>query len=185
MNTKSMLGALVAGLVLFVYGFIYWAVNPLPYMVWNDIADPAAMQAAAAELFPEDGVYFIPGAGNDPEAIKLLETGPSVYVTIDHSPVAGPDPFALATGLLHNIFSAFLLTFVLASIAGLGRRVIRATILGVIAVFVINVSEVIWWQQPFDWIMHQMIYYLIYFALAALVLHFFMSTPAAGSDDGI
>lgn len=185
MNGKAMLGALVTGFVLFVYGFIYWAVNPLPYLAWNAVDDAAATQAAAAKLFPEDGVYFIPGAGNDPEALRLMETGPSFYVTVDSNPAGGADPVAMGTGFLHNVFSAFLLTFVLSAIAGLGRRVTRAMTIGVIAIFVINGSEVIWWQQPFDWIVHQMVYYLIYFALAAVVLHRFLPEPEPGADDGI
>ena len=177
MTTKAFLGAVLTGLVLFVFGFIYWAANPLPYAAWNDVADPAEAQAAAAALFPEDGVYFLPGPTNDPEALKLLETGPSVYVTIDHTPVAGPDPLALGMGFLHNVFSALLLVFVLSGISGLVPRVSRALIVGIVAVFVINGSEIIWWQQPMSWVMHQMIYYIVYFGIAAVILHYFLPDP--------
>lgn len=183
MSGKTLLGVLVTGVVLFMFGFAYWALNPLPYQAWNEVADPAASQAAAAELFPEDGVYFLPGQGNDPEALKLMETGPSVYVTIDHSPMPGPDPVALGMGLVHNIFSALLLVFVLSAVAGLSNRISRSMIIGVVAAFVINGSEIIWWQQPFNWVIHQMIYYVAYFGVAALVLHFFLDPPQAADAE--
>lgn len=28
---QSIIGAIVAGLVLFLWGFLYWGLNPLPY----------------------------------------------------------------------------------------------------------------------------------------------------------
>ena len=109
MSSKTIVGIGVTGLVLFVFGFLYWGINPLPYMSWQPVADVSAAQAAAAELFPEDGIYFLPGPTNDPENVKLLETGPAVYLTIDHSPVAGVDPGALGIGFLHNVASALIL----------------------------------------------------------------------------
>ena len=177
MSGKTMLGVLVTGLVLFLFGFIYWAVNPLPYQVWNDVADPAAAQAAMSETFPEDGIYFIPGQPNDPAAAELMKTGPAGFVIMDHAPAAGVDPVALGVGLLHNIFSAALMVWVLLGISGLVNRITRALIIGLVATFVINGSEMIWWWQPFEWQIHQIIYYLIYFGLAALVLHRFVPEP--------
>jgi len=180
MTGKTLLGVVVTGIALFMFGFVYWAVNPLPYSAWNDVDDAAAMQTAAAKLFPESGVYFLPGAGNDPEALKLLETGPSVYVSIDHTPTPGSDPVALGIGLLHNIASALLLVFLLKGAASLGAMVQRSLGIAVVAVFIINGSEIIWWQQPFNWLVHQMIYYLIYFALGAAILSFFLPKPGEG-----
>ena len=180
MTGKSILGALLTGVALFVFGFLYWAVNPLPYTAWNVLDDPAAAQAATAKLFPQDGMYVVPGGGNDPRALQLLETGPLVFLTIDHSPAAGPDPASLGVGLLHNIASAFLLVLLIRGVSGgLTARVGRAALVGVVAAFVINGSEIIWWQQPFNWMIHQAIYYVLYFALGAAVLNFFLPEPEA------
>lgn len=175
MQVKAMLGVLLTGIVLFMFGFLYWGVNPLPYKAWNSVEDPAAVQSAAGELFPQDGVYFIPGPGNQPEALKLLETGPAMLLTIDHSPVAGPDPRALAMGLVHNILCAALLLLGLSKVSGPGGYVGTSTLIGICACFVINGSEIVWWMQPLAWITHQVIYYLLYFALAGFVLSFFLS----------
>jgi len=174
MTGKSILGAVVTGFVLFMFGFVYWAISPLPYTSWNEVDDVAAAQATAAQLFPLDGIYHLPGAGNDAESQKLLETGPSVFVTINHSPASGADPASLAIGFVHNVLSAGLIGLAIVGVAGLRPRINRALMIGVLAVFVINGSEVIWWEAPVGWLAHQIIYYLIYFALAAVVLNYFL-----------
>ena len=107
MNAKTLLGCVVTGLALFVLGFLYWGINPLPYSSWNLVDDPAAAQTSAGALFPEDGVYFLPGPGSDPEAMKLLETGPSVLLTIEHE--HGGQVTQFVSGFVHNILSAVLM----------------------------------------------------------------------------
>ena len=177
MTGRQILGIAVTALALFVFGFLYWAMNPLPYAAWNAVEDAAAAQATAQALFPEDGLYVLPGPGNDPEALKLLETGPLVYLAIDHSPSVGGDPAALAQGFVHNLLSALLLFFVFRGLADTGARLRSALLLGVAAVFVINGSEIVWWAQPAGWVVHQAIYYLLYFVIAALVLGPFLGSP--------
>lgn len=179
MTGKSLLGVLLTGVVLFFFGFLYWAVNPLPYQTWQPVSNPAEVQAVAAGLFPDDGMYGIPGPGNDPAAVALLEQGPSLFVFIDHSPSAGADPLEMAKGLVHNIFSAALLVF-LFRLAPLLASWQGGLAIGVCAAFVINGSEVIWWQQPLAWIVHQALYYVLYFTIAAAILRRFAppaSTP--------
>ena len=182
MFAKRVIATVVTGLVLFVFGFVYWVVNPLPYTTWNQVSDVAATQSAAAALFPEDGLYFLPGPGNDPAAQELLKTGPSVYLSIDHSPTSGADPASMALGLVHNLLSALLLVWLLGSVSGLGARLGAGALLGLVAAFVINGSEVIWWQQPLDWIIHQMVYYILYFAIGAAVIGKIVGDPRTVSS---
>ena len=179
MNIKLISGSIVTAIVLFIFGFIYWAINPLPYQSWNQVEDPVSAQKLAAELFPESGLYFLPGPGNDPEAVKLLETGPAVFLTIDHSPVAGPDPAALAIGFFHNIVTVLLLSLLLSKATTLGSRLQLAGLVAVLAIVVINGSEFVWWMQPVSWIVHQAVYYLAYFLIATCILHRFLPTKAA------
>ncbi len=182
MGGKTVLGVLIAGVVLFVFGFVYWAMNPLPYAAANSVTDAAAVQSAAAALFPEDGFYMVPGPSNDPAALDLLKSGPSVLLSIDHSPTPGADPGALGTGFIHNLISALLLALLLRSTAGFAAKVALGTLLGVIATVVINGSEVIWWQQPLNWQLHHMIYYVLYFAIGATVLAMFLPDPSAAAS---
>ncbi len=176
MSGKSILGAVITGIALFFFGFLYWAINPLPYQTWQPVSNPAEVQAVAAGLFPNDGMYGIPGPGNDAAALELFEKGPSLFVFIDHTPTAGGDPLEMAKGLIHNVLSALLLLFLfrvapsLASWQG-GRA------LGICAAFVINGSEVIWWQQPVNWIIHQALYYVLYFVIATAILQRFVTRP--------
>jgi len=174
MQIKSILGVVLTGVALFLFGFLYWGVNTLPYQAWNSVADPAAAQTAASTLFPDDGIYFVPGPTNEPATLKLFETGPAFFVTIDHTPIAGPDPAALAMGLVHNILAAGLLLLVLSRLSGMGSPVATSIVIGLCACFIINGSEIIWWMQPVGWIIYQVVYYLIYFAIAGFLLGYFM-----------
>jgi hypothetical protein len=82
----------------------------------------------------------------------------------------------MAKGLLHNIASAFLLVFFLKFAPGLANWQ-GGLALGVCAAFVINGSELIWWQQPLGWIVHQALYYIIYFVIAVVILGRFSRSP--------
>ncbi len=179
MGGKTILGVVVTGIVLFFFGFLYWGVNQLPYATWNTVTDPAVAQTTAASLFPEDGVYFLPGPGNDPEAAKLLETGPSVMLTIRHTQDQMAMQFGL--GVVHNILSALLLVIVLKGVVGTGAMITRALLVGFVAGFVILGSNIIWWMQPISWMFFHLVYYLIYFALGAWVLSFFLPKAETAS----
>lgn len=178
MQIKTILGTVVTALVLFVFGFLYWAVNPLPYLTLNSVDDPAAVQAQAAELFPQDGLYLVPGGGNDPVALELLGQGPAVFLSIDHSPAAGADPAALALGFAHNLLTAIVLAILLKSGTSLSARLQQSIWVGVLGVLVINGSELIWWMQPLSWLLHQAAYYLLYFVIAAITLNYFLPSSA-------
>lgn len=181
MNVKTILGSLVAGLSLFVFGFIYWALNPLPYQAFETLEDPAQTQAQIASLFPQSGMYFVPGPGNDPAMTELINTGPVALLSVDHNAVAGGDPAALLTGFVHNWVSALFLIVLLKSLHGLADRLRLAATVALLAVVVILGSEIIWWMQSPAWLLHHAIYYVIYFLLAAWVLHFFL--PGKAPDD--
>lgn len=121
-------------------------------------------------------MYGVPGPGNDAEAVELLKTGPSLFVYIQHSRAAPGNPVEMAKGLLHNIASALLLVFFFKLAPGLASW--RGGLaLSVCAAFVINGSEVIWWQQPVGWIIHQALYYVLYFVIAAAILNRFTRSP--------
>lgn len=57
---KNLLLSIVAGLVLFVWGFISWAVLPWHMMVANGFADEAAVSQVLKENAPQEGVYYLP-----------------------------------------------------------------------------------------------------------------------------
>ena len=68
---KSISAAFTTAAVLFVFGFLYWAVNPLPYSALNQVKSEGISQLTVAKLFPESGAYLIPSPGpKAPGAIR-------------------------------------------------------------------------------------------------------------------
>lgn len=62
---KNVLLSLVAGLVLFVWGFISWAVLPWHMMVANKFTNEAAVSQVLKDNSPQTGVYYLPFSEKD------------------------------------------------------------------------------------------------------------------------
>ena len=146
---KPISAAFITAAVLFVFGFLYWAVNPLPYSALNQVKSEGISQLTVAKLFPESGAYLIPGPG--PKSQERLEKGPAILLSIDHTPSAEGAPLDLFIGFLHNLATAFLLALILSKVKENGERMKVVIISGVLATVLINGSEVIWWFQPLNW----------------------------------
>ena len=111
---KPISAVFITAAVLFVFGFLYWAVNPLPYSALNQVKSEGISQLTVAKLFPESGAYLIPGPG--PKSQERLEKGPAILLSIDHMPSAAGAPLDLFIGLfLIVLFTSSL--FVVCSIS--------------------------------------------------------------------
>lgn len=175
---KLAVGIVVTALALFVFGFLYWAVNPLAYASWNDLPDPAATKAAARAQFPATGVYGFPRPGETADGMWAM-----VYVRHD-LPESAPDPVELLKGLAHYVLVAAALALVLPRGAGLTATVRRAAILGLVAVAIIEGTDVVWWGYPLAWKLWGAVYHMLLFVLGALVLAWFLPARSSGRDAG-
>lgn len=171
---KQALGIVVTALALFVFGFVFWGLNPLPYAAWHVAPDPDAAQAATMEQFPETGVYGVPGSGMTPTDIWAM-----VYVRHD-LPETLPDAGELLIGLIHYLIVALVLAWLLPRGQTLQQHCAKAAALGVAAVIVIEGSDVVWWGYPWAWKAWGAIYHVLVFVLGALVLSKFL--PASDDD---
>ncbi|MDG1125556.1 MAG: hypothetical protein P8N73_11825 [Pseudomonadales bacterium] len=165
---KPISAVFITAAVLFVFGFLYWAVNPLPYSALNQVKSEGISQLTVAKLFPESGAYLIPGPG--PKSQERLEKGPAILLSIDHMPSAAGAPLDLFIGFLHNLATAFLLALILGKVKDNGERMKVVIISGVLATVLINGSEVIWWFQPLNWVAYHALYYILYFSIAGALL---------------
>lgn len=62
---RDLLLSVVGGVVLFVWGFLSWAVLPWHNWVANKFADEAAISQALKANSPRQGVYYLPFAEED------------------------------------------------------------------------------------------------------------------------
>lgn len=165
---KLAIGIVLAALALFVFGFLYWAVNPLAYGSWNELPDPAGAKAAARAQFPATGVYGFPRPGEMADGMSAI-----VYVRHD-LPESSPDPVELLKGLAHYVLVAAVLALVLPRGAGLAATVRRAAVLGLASVVIIEGTDVVWWGYPLAWKLWGAAYHVLLFVLGALVLTWFL-----------
>ena len=179
MNLRSLAGVVTTAVALFVWGFLYWGLNPMPYATWSQTADDAVAQAELRTLFPESGTYYVPGRNQSPEAVDaLLSAGPSAFVFIDQDPPPQMNPPTFIWGFIQNLCVAGILLVLMRLAPTLGTRVRLAAWAGLASVAIIDWSDVIWWNMATGWKFHQAFYNLSVWVLGALVLSPFVGNNA-------
>ncbi|MDE0660974.1 MAG: hypothetical protein OXI79_15145 [Gammaproteobacteria bacterium] len=159
---RASLGILVTAVVLFVFGFLYWAANPLPNAALNAVGDAGAAARAVGEQFPETGMY------------SFIGSGLSATVIVNHGATEDVDPLVMVYGFIHYLLIAAILAVVLRSGAPLSAHVRRAFILGLAAVVVVEGSDIVWWGYTWGWKLWSAVYHVLVFVIGALVLSKFL-----------
>ena len=159
---KTSIGIVVTAVVLFVFGFLYWAANPLPNEALNTVPDADAAASAVGEQFPETGMY------------NVMHSGIAATVIVNHDASEEVDALAMVYGLAHYLLIAAVLAVVLQSGAPLSAHLRRAFILGLAAVVVVEGSDIIWWGYTWGWKLWSAAYHLLVFVIGALVLSRFL-----------
>jgi len=151
---KYILGSFLAALAFFIWGFLYWAISPLPKKFIQTNPDEAAARTMLKQLFPTDGTYFIPNWSDDVE--KMNDAHMAGPVATVHIKNAGADPMPpsfFVMGIVHSWVSTLLLTFLLvraspAVLSGYWRRVRFVTLVGVAIAVISDFSFAIYWGNP-------------------------------------
>lgn len=119
---KTLLGGLLAGVALYIVGFIFWG-TPLSLLAFNRLEQPqsAALQQALAETLTVSGTgaYLVPATGTAAGDL-LYARGPVAMVHFNTSGFPVVDAGALGTGFLLAIVTGLILALALGAI---GSRV--------------------------------------------------------------
>lgn len=180
---KIILAAVVGGLILWVWGFLAWAVLPLHNATMRAFPDEmAAMDQFRREL-PGPGVYVFPmmpdpSSAADPAVTDAAMTeytaryasGPTGWLFYDP---AGKDPFMvnqLIAGFFIFAAAAGLVAWLLSrSTAAAGSFLSRVAFCGVIGLLIAvgtHLSAWNWMDHPFDWTRAMMIDSIVAWLLA-------------------
>jgi hypothetical protein len=120
---RTAIGGVVAGLILFFVGFVFWA-TPLAELALSDAgeAESAAVQASLAQNLTGGGTgtYIIPNP-KTPQGTTLYGQGPIATVHFNTNGFAVEDMGMVVGGLILAIFSGMLIAFGLAAVGGGGR----------------------------------------------------------------
>ncbi|HEX8512900.1 MAG TPA: hypothetical protein VF688_07315 [Allosphingosinicella sp.] len=125
---RTVIGGLVAGIILFIIGFIFWA-TPLAELAYSkaDDAQNAAVQTSMAQnLVKKDpetgemsgtGTYVIP-AHNSAAGAVLYARGPIATVHFNTRGYSPDDMSAILPGFIVAVIAGLLIAFGLAAVGG-------------------------------------------------------------------
>jgi hypothetical protein len=174
---KLFVGSLLAAVAMFIFGAVYWSSSIMSAGA-REVTDDAAAQVMLREMFPETGIYWIPGMSlyaEDPESYTALhEAGPVAMINILHDPGQPMAPRTFAAGFLHEWVVCFLIGLLLLRAApalpSYGSRVGFITMAGFVMAVFVDLGAVIWWHMPLALQLADGLYNVIAWLLAGLVM---------------
>jgi len=185
---RSLLGVLLGTLALYVWGMLYWGINPLPYTAWHRSTNDAEAGQALLKHFPESGTYYLPGMYNDPATLaKLYESGPIAFIHVT-SREGRPrnERTILVKGFLLDLvvvaLPAWLLKLAAPAARTYGSRIRVAAVAGLTAAVLVDFGDMVWWYLPWDWKLHQAVYTFSAWVVPALVLAKFIRPEALKAE---
>jgi hypothetical protein len=170
---KNLLLSVVAGLVLFVWGFVSWVVLPWHMMVANKFANEAAVSQVLKDNAPRTGVYYLPFSEEDhgPNQVgafaNVLPNGTEMNMGKQ-----------MSIGVITQIISAFLVLSLLAMTSGLSYwgKVGFVSLAGLTIGFVSQAPYWNWFGFPGSYVGVTILDILIGWVLAGLVVAKFATT---------
>lgn len=148
-------GALIGGLVAFIWTNISWMVLPWHQMTLSTLPNEAPIAESIKNNVTESGLYILPWTSNTTEEAmvelnKKMEKGPYAYMVVHPDGFKKNMPSMMIFGLLSNILIAFILTYLLTKTKGLSylQKVGVVKLAAISGALVIVVPNLIWWQFP-------------------------------------
>jgi hypothetical protein len=176
---KVIIGGIVAGLVVFIWGFVSHVILPLGEVGIRQIPNEDAVVGAVKDSISEPGFYFFPGMDLRRKPTEEEErawtakyaAGPSgvlIYHPQGETPMS---PRQLGTEALTNIIAAWIAALLIWQVAGgFGARVLFVTLLGLFSWVTISVPYWNWYRFPADFTIAEAIDQIVGWLLAGLVL---------------
>lgn len=169
---QLVLGSLVTGVVLFLWGFVFWGLIPVPGM--HEPTDEAALWESLGETIPESGAYYVPNFEGGPEAVERHEMGPTamLFVRVEGSPTMPPSMMVI--GFFHMAATAFLIGLLMMRLSAHLRtyrdRVVFVALVGIVVAFWADLAWPVWWRTPWSFFLGMAVYDVVAWLLAGVVL---------------
>lgn len=168
---KNLLLSVVAGIVLFVWGFVSWAVLPWHSMVANKFTNEASVSKILKENSPRQGVYYLPFSEKDHGPNQV-----GAFVNVLPQGTEMNMGRQMATGLVTQIVSAFLVLALLMRAGDLTfqGRVGFLALVGLVIGFVSHAPYWNWFGFPAPYVLVIILDTTIGWTLAGLAVARFM-----------
>ena len=182
---RILIGSVLAAVVLFLWGFVFWGLSGVSNAVMGPVPDEAALSQKLSEALPRSGVYLLPYPPAQPteEFMKRHRAGPLAQIFYRRE---GADPMGggvFAAGFLHMFVSvlvmAIALNLVRPATSSYGARVKLVLVAGLAGAIYSNLGKPIWWHQSWEYHLLGFVYDFTSWVLAGLVLARFVRNGGA------
>lgn len=161
MLQKIVLGALLGGIAMFVWGAVSWTV-----LTWHDdsmekFSDEEVVAGNLGRYAAESGVYILPNPHKKIEgytdeqqqqemddAMQRMKSGPFVFVSINKDGADPEDPMQYAYALSVNVLLAGVITWMLLvmDFPGYAQRFVTVVGIGFVAAVMSSFPHWNWWK---------------------------------------
>lgn len=196
MILRILLATVLAALVLFGWGYVFWALSPFgPAAMEEEPYGGEAMVGTISKVLGDTGVYFIPFPP-DPSLVtpaqqerfeKRHTEGPIVRVFYNKTGTEPGTPALFVNGFLHNLAIAFLMALILGlaapALPTYVQRLGLVFLVGAVAAVWLGLSEAIWFYHPWKYELYQAGYVLVGGLLMGLVMAAIIKRPEVRPGD--
>ena len=182
---RMVVASLLSAVVIFLFGFVYWTMVPMPE--WGNLNIPEMKLDDfndAVKSFDKGTYVTQQYTGEPPEIFQdRVESKPVIVMSIDPDGAPMPDMMGMAEGLLHGWLSAFvvcvMLTMAAPGLSTFGARFCFVITAGVFGSMWCQIGDSIWWHRSCGSTTWLMVYDIVAWSLAAVVLAAMVNkTPA-------
>ena len=184
---KLIAGIVLASVVLYAWGFVYWGLGPYRTQIWKASVNEVDARSALRKHFPGNGTYYVPGFTQEQGTIdRSFAEGPVAFVhmlAVNGRPMV--EPSIMVQGFLLNLVIVILITVILRQIASafprFRDRAKLVVLIGLTAAVAIDGGEVVWWQMPAPWKVYQGVYDFSVWLIAGLIMANFVDARLQSS----
>ena len=180
-----LVAGLLAGIVLFVWGALFWSVLPSGGWAFGSLEPSTSSRLGDALLddVPEAGTYLIPDAALPPqEFVRRHQQGPIAMLLVRPYGMPAMPPSTFVLGFVHLagacIVVALLLKMTASAFSGFAQRFLFVILCFLFATILVDANTPIWWRGPWDYPLVTGLFHLTGGALVAGVLAYFVSDNA-------
>ncbi|MBI1870630.1 MAG: hypothetical protein HYS07_05470 [Chlamydiae bacterium] len=181
---KKLIGGVLGGVVLFIWGMISWMVLPWHNSTMASFTNEAAVETALMANAPQQGIYVLPGCNHIDTSLSAeekkalqkknyekMEKGPFAFVVMNPQGT-GTMARSMGRGLAIQILAALLMSCLVFRVGAerFSCRVGLVVMVALIAGIVCELPSWNWWGFPLPYTLVSMADLLIGWFLAGLVI---------------
>jgi hypothetical protein len=176
---RVIIGGIVAGVVVFVWGAVSHMALPIGTMGIRVISNEETVVEPVKKAIKEPGFYIFPGKdmhrelteSEQKEWMDKYQKGPTGILIVHPEGGEAMSPRQLGTEVATNILCSLLAAFLLSHVrATYPRRVLFVTLLGIFGFITVSVPYWNWYGFPLDFTAAEAIDQVVGWFLAGLVL---------------